>query len=127
MNGMFDGCTSLTTISGLNNWNVSNVEYMQYMFRNCSSDLTGESAVNVSITGLKNWTINNIKNISYMFYSYKYLPIASIKTALQSWSGIDTIENANRIFGGDIENIDDSIKNINTVEALLDWIKPTEE
>ena len=121
---MFGGCTLLTTINGMNNWNVSNINVMGYnMFRDCSSDLTSGSAENVSITGLRNWTINKIKTISGMFYSYKYLPIASIKTALKSWRGIDTIEDVSEIFGGDIDNITTTIKNINTVEALLNWLK----
>ena len=47
----FYGCTSLTTINGIENLNTENVTDMRYMFRNCSSlttlDLSGFNTANV--------------------------------------------------------------------------------
>ena len=49
--GWFDGCTSLTTINGIENLNTEDVTDMDYMFRNCSSlstlDLSGFNTAKV--------------------------------------------------------------------------------
>ncbi len=37
MQNMFDGCTSLTEIEGLENWDVTNAYNTDYMFRDCTS------------------------------------------------------------------------------------------
>ena len=49
--GWFDGCTSLTTINGIENLNTEKVEDMRYMFYNCSLlstlDLSGFNTAKV--------------------------------------------------------------------------------
>ena len=34
---MFGGCLSLSSIKEIQNWSISNGKYFTYMFRNCSS------------------------------------------------------------------------------------------
>ena len=59
-------------------WNVSNVENMEYMFCLCQN-FTGK--------GLENWDVSNVENISYMFSNcYKF------NCNLSSWNVIN-VEN----------------------------------
>lgn len=57
---MFYGCSSLTDIAGLKNWNTHNVTNMSYMFYGCSS-LT-------ALDALKNWDTTNVTNTDCMFF-----------------------------------------------------------
>ena len=57
---MFKNCDSLTDISGLSNWNVSNGIYFNNMFDICYS-LT-------DINGLSNWNVSNGRDFDYIFY-----------------------------------------------------------
>ena len=62
---MFAFCSSLSGISALKNWNVSNVNYFQGMFNSCSK--LG------NLYALKNWNVSNGWDFSYMFYGMKNL------------------------------------------------------
>jgi len=55
---MFDGCSSLIDIKGLENWNVLNGKYFSYMFSECSSLKDTKE--------LKNWNVSNGNDFSYM-------------------------------------------------------------
>ena len=57
LSGLFSGCSSLETINGLNDWDVSNVQDMSYMF-------SGATHFNQD---LFRWNMGNVKNVSYMF------------------------------------------------------------
>ena len=70
----FSYCTSLTSLHGLENLNVSKVTEMGYLFHNCSS-LS-------NITALSNWDVSNVINMRSMFEGCS--AIASI-TALHNW------------------------------------------
>ena len=59
MSDMFSGCSSLTSLSGLENWNTDNVTNMYNMFQGCSG-LT-------SLAGLENWNTGNVTDMSDMF------------------------------------------------------------
>ena len=54
---MFEGCENFTG-KGLENWDVSNVLNMEYMFRVCKK-------LNCD---LSNWNVSNVKNMYNMFY-----------------------------------------------------------
>ena len=55
---MFSGCTNLTTINGIEQWDTSNVTNMSYMFYNCSSLVSLD---------LRSWDISNVTELSSMF------------------------------------------------------------
>ncbi len=58
---LFYNCSNLTDISGLANWNVSNVTDMSHMFSICSN-LT-------DLTPLKSWNVSNVTDMRSMFLS----------------------------------------------------------
>lgn len=57
--GVFDHCTELTEIKGLENWDVSKATTIGFMF---SDD---EALTSLDLTG---WSPGNATNLSYMFY-----------------------------------------------------------
>jgi surface protein len=58
MYAMFHGCTHLIDILDINEWNVSNVTTMAYMFVNCP----------LKSLDFSNWRTYNLTNMSHMFY-----------------------------------------------------------
>ena len=88
MSRMFDGCTSLTDISSLQNWNTQQVTTMSGMFRGCTT-LT-------DISSLQNWNINKDITLSYMFDSCTSL---SDITSLENWN-TSKVTLMNRMFRG---------------------------
>ena len=58
MSSMFSGCSSITDIPNINQWDVSNVETMTSMFR-------GVSKFNANIS---NWKVGEVKFMNQMFY-----------------------------------------------------------
>ena len=60
MSGMLYECSSLTSLSNISNWNISNLNDMCSMFYGCSS-LT-------SLPGTSNWEIYNIDSRWNIFY-----------------------------------------------------------
>ena len=92
MSGMFSGCSDLTSVGDLSNWNVSSVTGMRYMFSDCNAltsvgDLSGWNLSSVtdmshmfyncnaltSIGDLSGWNVSSVTDMSYMFYSCKVL------------------------------------------------------
>ena len=65
LRGMFYGCSSLLSITGLSKINTSNVKNMDHMFENCSKLK--------KINGISKWDTNNLKNISCMFAGCSFL------------------------------------------------------
>jgi surface protein len=59
MKWMFRNCHKLADITGLRNWDVSNVENMKYLFECCCSL--------VEVYALKDWNISNAEDMRYMF------------------------------------------------------------
>ncbi|MEE0971038.1 MAG: FctA domain-containing protein, partial [Bifidobacterium ruminantium] len=74
MRSMFSDCSSLSDLSGLANWNVSQVTNMSSLFYNCTS-LSNLSA-------LTNWNVSRVTNMSYLFYNCKGLSDVS---AIAHW------------------------------------------
>jgi len=56
---MFCGCSSLSSLPNISNWNTDKVTNMSYMFYECSS-LT-------SLPNISNWNTNNVTNMYHMF------------------------------------------------------------
>ena len=65
MSYMFNGCTSLTSLPDISNWNTNNVTNMSYMFYHCKSL--------ISLPDISKWNTNNVTNMSYMFNDCKSL------------------------------------------------------
>tara|TARA_R110002049_G_C9177884_1_gene563246 strand:- start:4688 stop:5668 length:981 start_codon:yes stop_codon:yes gene_type:complete len=83
LNGMFNGCSSLTTIQGVNSWDVSAVSDFNDIFVSCSSfnqDLNGwdtSNATNMlgtfylatSFNGdISGWDFSGVTDTRFMFY-----------------------------------------------------------
>lgn len=62
LDNIFTNCLNLEYIEGLENWDVSNVENMGYMFYSTSSSKLKY------IEGLENWNVSKVTNMTYMFY-----------------------------------------------------------
>ncbi|WP_421776630.1 BspA family leucine-rich repeat surface protein [Gardnerella sp. KA00255] len=78
MSNMFEGCTSLKSLKGLENWDVSNVRSMSGMFAsviknqdqhdtlNPVDGYAGEMAI-ASVKPLSKWNVGNVINMNRMF------------------------------------------------------------
>ena len=55
MGAMFNGCSSLSSLEGISNWQTGNVTDMRFMLNGCSS-LS-------SLEGILNWQTGNLNNI----------------------------------------------------------------
>ena len=111
--GMFDGCSSLTTIGDLSGWNTSSLTNASDMFAVCSKlttlgDLSGWDTSNLTdasymfsvcsnlttLGDLSGWNTSNLTDASYMF------SVCSNLTTLGDLSGWDTsnLTNASYMF-----------------------------
>jgi surface protein len=72
LSNMFANCSSLTTISSIENWDVSKVTNMFCMFVNCSSLTT--------VSGIENWDVSKVTNMAGMFYG-----ATNFKSPLNGW------------------------------------------
>ena len=88
MYNMFWHCSSLTDLTALENWSVSNVTDMAYMFSSCSS-LT-------DLTPLANWKVSNVMDMSSMF---EYCSSLTDLTALQNWN-VSSVTSMDSMFQG---------------------------
>ena len=114
MDSMFSDCSSLSDITGLENWDTSSVTNMNHMFSDCSSlsDITGlenwdtSSVTNMNhmfaicrslsdITALKDWDTSSVTDMQYMFYGCNSL---SDITALKDWD-TSSVTDMNYMFG----------------------------
>lgn len=103
MDALFYGCTGLTTVLGMEQFNTQNVTNISRLFTNCSAidniDLSAWDTSNVttisrlfqgctSLSNVRlNWSETNTKNfsdISYAFYNCKNL-ISLADTGIESW------------------------------------------
>lgn len=74
--GMFYGCSAVSDISALSNWDTSSMAYANTMFRDCD----GVS----DWTPLKNWDTHNLRSANQMFYACPQL------TSLVQFANWDT-------------------------------------
>ena len=101
MGYMFYNCSSLTSVDGLINWDTSSVTYMANMFYKCSS-LT-------SLDGLSNWNTSNVTNMSEMFSSCSSL--TSLEP-LRNWN-TGSVTNMGSMFS--------SCRSLTSLEPLSNW------
>ena len=59
MSYMFEGCSSLSSLSDISKWNTNNVTDMSYMFYECSSLSF--------LPNISNWNTNNVTNMNCIF------------------------------------------------------------
>ena len=60
MQGMFASCRNLTEITGIENWDVSNVTDFSIMFQECFS---------IRELNLANWDMQNAQSLKNIFYN----------------------------------------------------------
>ena len=104
---MFDGCSSLTQITGLETWDISNITTLSWTFYNIPNIK--------SITGLKNWDVSKLQKLDITFNGCKQLRQLDI----ESWNtpNLRAIPNA----FGNCPNLDLSILkdwNVSNVEYI---------
>ena len=99
--GMFDGCSSLTTIGDLSGWNTSSLTNASDMFAVCSKLTT--------LGDLSGWDTSNLTDASYMF------SVCSNLTTLGDLSGWNTskIAKMSSMFSG--------CKKLTTLGDLSGW------
>ena len=85
---MFYDCSSLTALTGLSGWNVSNVTNMFNMFYRCSK-LT-------DLTALKDWNVSKVTSMGNMFLNCSKL---TDLTALASWNVSQVTDMGSMFFG----------------------------
>ena len=59
MQGMFNECSSLSSLPDISKWNIKNIKDISYMFRECFSL--------ESLPDISKWETNNIENIMFLF------------------------------------------------------------
>ena len=65
LSNMFSGCSSLSSINIISNWNTKNITNMKWMFFGCTSL--------ESLPDISNWDISNVADIQFMFAGCKSL------------------------------------------------------
>ncbi|WP_405735364.1 BspA family leucine-rich repeat surface protein [Bifidobacterium sp.] len=101
MRSMFSNCTGLSDLSDLANWNVSNVTNMNSLFSNCTS-LS-------NLSGLANWNVGNVTDMSGLFSRCTSL---SNLSALANWN-VGNVTSMSSLFYG--------CKGLSNLSALANW------
>ena len=101
MNSMFYGCSKLTSIEGIGEWDTSSVRNMRSMFYNCS-DLS-------SLEGIGEWDTSNVTNMSYMFYNCSKL------------TSIEGIENWDTSSATNMSYMFYNCNNLTSLEGIENW------
>ena len=113
LNDMFDGCTSLHTVS-LKNVDLSNIQNASYLFNNCSSL--------VNVNAIKTWkNRQNLTTIDYMFSGCSSL------SSLECFNGWDlTNTSVTGLFNGctSLNYLTASSSNIASINKLIN-VLPT--
>ena len=120
MSGMFEGRTSLKSLKGLENWDISNVTNMSGMFSQCASDPDFVSEVKKNsnekgfdISALSSWVkkagknsaarnVNKVTDMSNMFEGCTSLKSLA---ALKDWD-VSKVTNMEGMFASVIKNQD---------------------
>ena len=127
MGMMFYSCKTLTDVTALANWDVSNVTKMNMMFSWCKTltDVTALANWDVSnvtdmggmfflskitdISVLANWDVSNVTDMERMFYLCKSLSDIS---GLSNWN-VSNVTNMDSLF--------DTCSALSSVSALANW------
>ena len=128
ISGIFDGCTSLLSISDISNWNISKSTKLDRLFKECTSleslpDISGWDTSNAtsmemlfckcyslkSLPDIGDWDTYNVTNIEGLFYECRSL------TSLPDISGWNTsnVTNMNYLFH--------QCKNLKSLPNLGKW------
>lgn len=102
--GMFNGCTQLTDIIGMDTWNTRNVTAMEYMFQ----------SIKANTIDISNWYLRSNLSVGNALYTH-----ASVKTLIMNnviWEDPKTV---NYIISGGI-----SSKNNCITKVVMDEINP---
>ena len=101
MTAMFYGCSNLDNIDALSGWNTSSVTDMESMFQGCTG-------IN-SVAPLRAWDVSHVANMSNMFYGCSAL---SDLSPLANWN-VSNVTNMSYMFEGD--------SSLTDVSALQNW------
>ena len=101
MGGMFQGCSKLTSLTGLEKWNVENTTSLYRVFSGCSG-LT-------SLVGLEKWNTGNITNMSSMFHGCSGL---TSLVGLEKWNTGNVTDMRDMFVG---------CSKLASLKALTDW------
>ena len=101
MRSMFSNCTGLSDLSDLANWNVSNVTNMNSLFSNCTS-LS-------NLSGLANWNVGNVTDMSGLFSRCTSL---SNLSALANWN-VGNVTSMSSLFS--------DCTGLSNLSALTNW------
>ena len=128
ISGMFDGCTSLLSISDISKWDISKITKMDRLFNECSSlesipDISGWDISNVismellfnqcyslkSLPDIGEWDTSNVTNMERLFYECTSL------TSLPNINGWNTsnVTNMNYLFY--------QCKNLKSLPSIGSW------
>ena len=100
---IFSGYVRVKYIIGLEDWDVSNVKDMRYMFYNCK----------YFNSNLSKWDVSNVKNMDSMFWGCK-----NFNSDLSKWN-VSNVENMYCMFWGCINfNSDLSKWNVSNVKNI---------
>ena len=110
MYGMFQGCSSLTTLD-LRGWDTSNIDNMGSMFQGCS---------NLTTLNLSGWNTSSVENMSGMFYGCSELTTIYID---KNWSTA-SVTSSNYMFEGCTKlpnwDSDDPVTDASMAKASID-------
>jgi surface protein len=80
LSSMFAGCSSLTNVNNINQWDVSTINDMSYLFWNTNFD-----------DDISNWDVSNVTNMSIMFQNSRF------NHNIGSWN-VSNVTNMNGMF-----------------------------
>ena len=101
IHGMFEGCSSMENVAGLEKWDVSNVADMSYMFYGCNSLK--------DISALAGWNVSGVRNMSDMFGDCRALTDIS---SLKKWD-VSKVIDMSCMFCG--------CKSLTDISPLFEW------
>lgn len=104
LESLFEGCTQLTTIESLRDWDVSHMTRMLRTFKDCSS-LT-------DLDPIRNWDVSNVGYINDLFNGCKSL------TSLEPLTNWD-VSNIHNLIG--VFKNCEGLQDINVLEPLKNW------
>lgn len=120
--------TDTFTITGLENWNTSNVTNTKHMFQH-----TASNATNWSIGDLSNWDVSNVTNMGAMFYGTASAANTFDIGDLSKWDTSSAVDMQNMFYGAglnatyyldlsswDVRNIEIYVNFNHSVEDKID-------
>jgi surface protein len=98
--GMFSECSNITTIPNINNWDVSNITNMSFVFNGTQFN-----------SDISNWDVSNVSTMTAMFNN------SSFNQPLNQWN-VSGVTNMSFMFQGSEFNQDISGWNISNVTTM---------